>query len=608
MIYLLHPGISELRSSVADAFHSACYEELRRHSVVTLIDSLLQLHAIEPEDDDGIIFFNHNPSLPYASEFLRVLDCAARFFPVAASRESRMPPPGVSKHQSFDILHELDLRGLQEANSGTVAAVFARAVLASLQPTLSQFRMRLFLSHRRADGENLATWFYQQLRRRAENGFQDLSDVLVGEDAQSVIESRLLLSDAVLFLDTPLAFESTWVAKELETALSLNLPIVWINAGGDATGNKLRVRPAGVPHLTIDPTVSDPTVVDDALKCAFSLAREYGQRILDTVRRLRDVSKKNKIELVENNRNELLYIVQIPRPAFRYPQSPMKHMIQFYGRWPKTEDKQKFTEELSRRSDPPELGLLLGPIAPQNILDEARDNRASPRVIIDSGEEYVSTLERYMLQPTLSRKKGLIISGAFPEDCKPQHQQDLIDAVHAFCRAVFDKGGIVIFGAHPLFTPLIFDMAKRRRPHDSRHAVHLYFSKYFRDVPREYEENATVFATESVEEDRNKSLTKMRQAMINDSEAAGLVAIGGKHPREGLTVGVDEELEKATSARLPSFLIGSVQGRSSYRAAEFSSQGWKERLNALSIEQNEQLRTSLDYSTLADVVLSSLGI
>jgi hypothetical protein len=35
---------------------------------------------------------------------------------------------------------------------------------------------------------------------------------------------------------------------------------------------------------------------------------------------------------------------------------------------------------------------------------------------------------------------------------------------------------------------------------------------------------------------------------------------------------------------------------------------WKERPNQLSAEQNEQLRTSLDYSALADYGLSSLGM
>jgi hypothetical protein len=220
----------------------------------------------------------------------------------------------------------------------------------------------------------------------------------------------------------------------------------------------------------------------------------------------------------------------------------------------------------------------------------------------------VSALERHVVKTTSSQKKGLIISGAFPENCEPQHQQDLIDAVHAFSRAVFDRGGIVIFGAHPLFVPLIFDMAKRRRPRDSRQAIHLYFSTHFRAVPKEYEANATAFPTPSIENDRNKSLRMMRQTMINDSQAAGLVAIGGKHPRAGWSVGVDEEIELAAKASLPAFLIGSVQGRSSHLAADLCSRSWREKPNNLSIEQNEQLRISIDYGSLADMVLNSLGI
>ena len=166
----------------------------------------------------------------------------------------------------------------------------------------------------------------------------------------------------------------------------------------------------------------------------------------------------------------------------------------------------------------------------------------------------------------------------------------------------------MIFGAHPLFVPLIFDMAKRRRPRDSRQAVHLYFSTLFRTQPKEYEDNATVFPVHSVDDDRNKSLRKMRETMMDDEQAAGLVAIGGKHPREGLSIGVDEEMELAAKAGLPAFLIGSVQGRSSHLAAHFSAQGWKEKPNSLTVEENEQLRISLDYSSLADMVSNSLGI
>ena len=100
----------------------------------------------------------------------------------------------------------------------------------------------------------------------------------------------------------------------------------------------------------------------------------------------------------------------------------------------------------------------------------------------------------------------------------------------------------------------------------------------------------------------------MRETMIADQDSAGLVAIGGKHPRKGLTVGVDEELELAEKSALPAFLIGSVQGRSSDRAAEYCSHGWEQRPNGLSAEQNEQLRTSLDFGTLACIVLNALEI
>ena len=95
---------------------------------------------------------------------------------------------------------------------------------------------------------------------------------------------------------------------------------------------------------------------------------------------------------------------------------------------------------------------------------------------------------------------------------------------------------------------------------------------------------------------------------MDDARAAGLVAIGGKHPRKGISVGVDEEIALASKAGVPAFLIGSVQGRSSRLGAELSRQKWKDSPNRLVIEGNEQLRKSPDYGSLADIVLNSVGI
>jgi hypothetical protein len=636
MIYLIHPLLSLPDSPVADTFCAACDRELRRHAVTSLIDSAGQLHSVEPAPGDAVVFFNHSPEVQYQADIFRILESQAGIFPIAMSKELRIPPTPARNCQSFDVRNELRHRGLDDSNAATVAGVLARGVLASLQPTLSQVKMRLFLSHRRADGEELAGWFYQQLRQRAESGFQDLSDIVVGEEAQSVIESRLGESDAVIFLDTALAFESVWVAKELEVGLALNLPIVWVCAGGDDNGKRLKVRPAERPHLQINADSRDPQIVEQVLDQAFSLARESGMRIFDTARRLKSLSSAGGMELIEKSANKLLYRLQIARKGFRYPEAPMKHVVQFFGRWPKSEDKAQFVQELRSLGENPEVGLLLGPIPAQPQVRNIDGVTAEqPVIIVDSGEEYVSLLEQYVnraskqdlerLEPlaevSLARKgdsdrtergRGLIISGSFPDKFpagfQSKHQQDLIDAVHAFARAAFDRGGPVIFGAHPVFVPLIFDMARRRRPKDFREAIHLYFSTLYRAVPGDYQNNATVFAIPSVGSDRNASLRKMREAMVHDKQAVGLVAIGGKYARPGLSLGVDEEVELASARGVPAFLIGSVQGRSSQLAADFSAAGWKKKLNTLTSEQNEQLRTSMDYSSLADMVLNSIGI
>jgi hypothetical protein len=52
---------------------------------------------------------------------------------------------------------------------------------------------------------------------------------------------------------------------------------------------------------------------------------------------------------------------------------------------------------------------------------------------------------------------------------------------------------------------------------------------------------------------RNLTLTEMRRQMTGDAQAAALVAIGGKHPREGLKPGVDEEIELAAKPAFLSF-------------------------------------------------------
>lgn len=332
------------------------------------------------------------------------------------------------------------------------------------------------------------------------------------------------------------------------------------------------------------------------------------------LQRMRELDRDGKISLELINEQSYMYEVKIPRNGFRYIQRPMTHLISFYGRIPRDDDRATFNHSIIEQgySKHPRLGhvydaaILLAPMAPQNNQDLIEDPH-----FIDSCDEYISSLEVYSRGKLLSsnQRKGVIISGAFP-DCEPEYQQALWNALYAFIQAILDRNGNVIFGAHPTFQQVIFDIAKLRRPNDFVQAVHMFISRYFvtEATIDEASSHAFVIGTDNVENDRGKSLTAMRKAMINHEKAACMIVLGGKTLRPGLSPGIDEEIELAKTAGLPVFLIGSVGGRSAEIAAEYENTAWQGKLNHLSIEFNQELMISPDYASLANKILDTLGI
>ena len=312
--------------------------------------------------------------------------------------------------------------------------------------------------------------------------------MLVGEKAQEIIERNLRQSDAVIFLDTPRCGESEWVELELQMALSLNIPIVWIKIGPRDGRASLNVVPADKPHFykpDIDPSTRqlDSDFVDGAIQKAFEVSRENAKKVFGHLRRVRVMADKGSIDLKELSHKYFTYQIQIPRQGFRYYQRPMTHIVRFYGRIPQDEEQQDFIrciDDLGYESHPVlgqfyDTALMLAPIASQN-----KKNLQSP-LLVDSIDEYISSLEHYVrlkFSKTHPKKRGVIISGAFP-DCEPEYQQYITDAIHAFTKEILDREGIVIFGAHPTFQYLIFDIAKQRKPKVFKHAVRMYVSKYF---------------------------------------------------------------------------------------------------------------------------------
>ncbi|MGL6131387.1 MAG: hypothetical protein ACRCZ9_07225 [Fusobacteriaceae bacterium] len=167
---------------------------------------------------------------------------------------------------------------------------------------------------------------------------------------------------------------------------------------------------------------------------------------------------------------------------------------------------------------------------------------------------------------------GIIISGSFPDNLDLKHQQDIINAISIIVQDILKLKGKIIFGIHPTFQGLVLEKAKKYNTQTKKN-VKIYASKFFRNLYKAnlkyFYENAEVIEIEEVSSDKKEesislSLTKMREAMINDDEAIAMIVIGGKEAKDSLTKipGIDKEIKLVKAKGLPIFVIGSTGGRS----------------------------------------------
>lgn len=150
-----------------------------------------------------------------------------------------------------------------------------------------------------------------------------------------------------------------------------------------------------------------------------------------------------------------------------------------------------------------------------------------------------------VLSPTYSDKlrgRFVFLSASFPSPARgPEYYEtarpfEITDATVAAARAVLGARGRLVFGAHPTIAPLILsvgrgfleDFAEKERP-----LVYVYQSELFKmSVPEETEQLQAegigkIHWVPAVDNDREKSLLRMRVEMISDTEPIAAVFIGG---------------------------------------------------------------------------------
>lgn len=595
MIYLLDPTLTKVESPILFDFLK---KELEKYSPISCITSEDICYGIRPGTSDAIVFANPHQDIEISEVVSNLLEDAkingSIIVPVATNIDNRHPPAIVETIQSYDVVDFLKQRNLPSSNTNLiiVAQHLTWNILSRAQPTLTKNRLRLFLCHRREDGEGLARKIDQNLSSRHEYVFRDLVNIQNGEVAQTKIENELEKADILVFIDTPKAGESEWIQRELELALGRKIPIVWIKIENQISRAKLPTPPADNPHLVIRADQVDQidinSISDRILSQAFVLAHEHVRTAQLTFARIRRSASQEGLSVGTLDQRQYIYaITKNIDSQTGYPCRPHTDIIQVFGHRPSNKDVDHLKQWLEENNYGPhartcrafDAAILLDPL-PRTV------STPESEIVIDNSENFFYNLFTSKSSKQLPYSPTLLLLGTFPQEVS--NQESIKQAIYTLSSTWLRKGGQIIFGGHPTFTPLITEVGRQLLGDRSKKYIKIYQSRYFATDATVYafERLAQVVLTKSTKSQKT-SLSNMRKQMITKEKINLVIAVGGRTNEDSKHLpGIDEEIQLASQIKLPVYLLGAPGGRAAELAVEHDKSGWKKLQNLFSVEKN----------------------
>lgn len=605
-----NPGLTMSRTESADIFFNECSTILNTYVADKLyIFSSIQINQLmagDADKNDILVFFTSENGV-YSDKILKLIrkyhDAQSRIWAIAMEKnpECRRPPEPVSEKQSFDVSCRNENRNPMKNNMRAIAQIFARKIIAQTLSPLYRDEVLYFISHRRADGEQIAAKLADGLKSltRERNVYRDVVNVEVGGNAQEDIDKNLEMSDVVIFLQTQEAQHSLYIMKELCYALVNDIPILWIQID-NASYSKMKIRPGEAPVLSYASKEFDIKdrlieIVDEVEEKCFQLIMNSSNQVYSYVEYLNDMSNGNKIKLVCDKNAALAYEVQYKeKTKDLYDTGIRNHYVQCFGRNPKEHDIQHFIKrvkstEIYDKND--RLFLLSNHGRREKQIGDAK-------VIEENFDDYLMNIENVSGGKRRILSKRIILSGAFP-DCDEIYKNSLVEALLVYSREIIKNGYTLVFGAHPTFQKLIFDIG-RIYASDIKYSVEMHMDKaYIREYDiEELNEKCTLVLADG--------LQQMRENMICKEKSDMLICLGGKIKEDKTQQGVDIEIELAKRVGIPVALVGTVGGRSSEYAFErITANDWSQ-LNPWSKELNEKLFYNVNHRLMAKLLLDTI--
>lgn len=609
-VVFCEPKLTMKKIDNANIFFESCREILDTYvtdklyiSSVFQVDQLLAGNA---DSNDIFVFFNAEDG-KYDQKFLKLIkkynDIKSRIWAVAMEKnpECRRPPEPVSDKQSFDVSCRNENRNPMKNNMRAIAHIFSRKIVAQTLSPLYRDEVLYFISHRRIDGEHIAAKLADELRHltRERNVYRDVVNVEVGDDAQKDIDKNLPISDVLIFLQTEEAQNSSYIMKELCYALINDIPILWIQID-NASYSKMEIRPGERPILCYRSQEFDCQerlieIADEIEEKCFQLIMNSSNQVYSYIEYLNDLNDAHKIKLIGDKNSILAYNVEYEeKTKDKYDSGIRNHYIQCFGRNPKAADIEKFIEKVKREktyevSD--KLFLLSNHGYRESEISDTK-------VIEENFEDYIMNLENVSGVKRQQLNKRIILSGAFP-DCDEIYKASLLEAVSVYSREIIKNGYILVFGAHPTFQKLIFDIGRLYAP-DIKYSIEMHMDKAYIDGydVEKLEENCTLVLSDGLQE--------MREQMICKKKSELLICLGGKIKEDKAQQGVDIEVELAKKTNVPVALVGTVGGRSSEYAFErIEKNDWLD-LNPWEQELNESLFYNVNHRLMVRRLLNKI--
>lgn len=604
------PNLTMKKTESAQCFFSECREILDTYVAnMQYISTSFQINQLlygEVDANDIFIFFTSEEG-KYEDVFLNLIrkynDAQCRVWPVAmeCNPECRMPPKPVSQKQSFDVSSRKENRNPMKNNVKAIAQIFARKIIAQTLSPLYRDEVLYFISHRRADGEHIAAKLADglSLLTRERNVYRDVVKVEVGDDAQTDINKNLELSDVLIFLQTEQAKDSSYIMKELCYALVNDIPILWIQVD-NAQYKELPIHPGEAPLLSYKSEEFDwperlEEIVDEIEEKCFQLIMNSSNQVYSYIEYLNNMKNTHKIKLVGDKDAVLAYEIEYKEKTRDfYDTGIRKHYIQCFGRNPKESDIQTFLERVKKtetyqRND--RLFLLSNHGRREKQIADAKTTE-------ENYDDYIMNLENVSGSNREKRNKRIILSGAFPE-CDEIYKNSLLEALSVYSKEIIKSGYTLVFGAHPTFQQIIFDIGALYAS-GVKYSIEMHMDKkyaYLYDL-EELQQNCSLILSDSLQE--------MRENMICKEKSEILICLGGKIKEDKSEQGVDIEVGLARKSGIPVALVGTVGGRSSEYAFDMLTEDKWSELNSWDKELNEGLFYNVNHRLMIRRLLDAI--